>query len=345
MWGLAIVLYVLFFGEVFLRIFSPVPMLPRYVCATDFGIRGNLPNASYWHTTAEYKINIRTNSKGIRSDREIPYEKPAGVKRIVVLGDSFGMGYEVDLPDTFLFHMEQGLLHAGKKVEVVNLSVSGHGNAEELIMLQHEGIKYSPDLILLAWQETDLEDNVRSDLFGIQSGKLVPRSKVYLPAVEVREKLDKYPIYRWLESESNMYCWIRESAAKWTKNVLVALKSKNFNKKKKVESAKTTAQNNYVPDLAFLLVSEIKTESLAMNANLLVLDIPQSHPTLGGISLMPKAISDPQNGFHVVSVLPEFGKYHHERLYWDKSHWHFTPRANGIVGRALARYILDHHLL
>jgi len=85
--------YVLVAGEFFMRIFAPQAMLPRYVCATDYGIRGNEPNRSYWHTTPDYRVNIRTNAKGIRAHGEIPYEKPEGVKRIVLLGDSFGMGY------------------------------------------------------------------------------------------------------------------------------------------------------------------------------------------------------------------------------------------------------------
>ena len=82
---------------------------------------------------------METNSKGVRSDREIPYEKPAGVKRIVVLGDSYGMGYEVTLEDSFLGVMERRLQESGIEAEVVNLSVSGHGTAEELITLKEEG--------------------------------------------------------------------------------------------------------------------------------------------------------------------------------------------------------------
>jgi hypothetical protein len=133
--------YFLIFGEIFLRIFRPQPMLPRYVCATEYGVRGNMPNMNYWHTTTEYHINIRTNSQGIRADRDIPYEKPRGVKRIVLLGDSFGMGYEVNLEDTFTRRLEVGLAAKGVNCEVVNLSVSGLGTAEELIVLENRGFR------------------------------------------------------------------------------------------------------------------------------------------------------------------------------------------------------------
>ena len=89
---LFILLWICFAAEIFLRTFDPRPMLPRYVQAGDFGIRVNMPNQTYVHHTPEYRVEIRTNSKGMRSNVDYPYEKPAGVKRIVVLGDSFGMG-------------------------------------------------------------------------------------------------------------------------------------------------------------------------------------------------------------------------------------------------------------
>ena len=121
-------------GEFIVRLWFPQPMLPRYVTEAPYKIRMNQPNMSYWHTSPEYHVNIRTNSRGLRSDKEIPYEKPGGTFRIVGLGDSFAMGYEVDLEDTYLYRLEEELHKRGvKDVEVVNLAVSGFGTAEELI--------------------------------------------------------------------------------------------------------------------------------------------------------------------------------------------------------------------
>src|SRR5581483_4628017 len=82
-------------AELFLRYLHPVPVIPRYVTAGEFGIRVNEPNKTYWHTSADFRIQIHTNSRGIRADREFSYDKPQGTKRIVVLGDSYAMGYEV----------------------------------------------------------------------------------------------------------------------------------------------------------------------------------------------------------------------------------------------------------
>lgn len=342
--GVFVVAYLLVFAEIYLRIFAPVPLLPRYICATNFGIRGNLPNFSYWHKTSEYKINIRTNSKGIRADREIPYAKPDGVKRIVVLGDSFGMGYEVSLEDSFLNVLEKTLNYAGKKVEIVNLSVSGHGNAEELIMLQHEGLKYSPDLVLLAWQKTDLNDNVRSNLFGIKDAKLVTRNKEYLPAVKTREMLYRFPIYIWLENNSHFYSWIREKAAGLTKEILVSVNSFKFKAAKTADTTLST-EVSYEDRLTIALLKQIEAQSHQAKAQFIVFAIPDPDPELGFRLSFPQTLLESPQGMKIINVIPEFEKYKNERLYWDKSHWHFTPRACGIVGRNIAKYMLENGII
>lgn len=84
-------------GETVVRVWFPQPMLPRYVTDAPYGVRMNMPNMSYWHTSPDYHVHFQTNSHGIRSNREISYEKPPGVFRILGLGDSFTLGYEADL--------------------------------------------------------------------------------------------------------------------------------------------------------------------------------------------------------------------------------------------------------
>ena len=54
---------------------------------------GNKPNVEgVYVRKKEWKTQIRINSKGLR-DLDYDYKKPEGIKRIVVLGDSFTWGY------------------------------------------------------------------------------------------------------------------------------------------------------------------------------------------------------------------------------------------------------------
>lgn len=105
----------------------------------------------------EYQHLVSTNDKGLR-DKAHKYEKPAGTFRIVVLGDSYMEGTHV--PDGKAFPQVLESLLASRGVEVVNLGVSGFATTAEWLYLQEEGIKYQPDMVLLAFfAENDLLGN------------------------------------------------------------------------------------------------------------------------------------------------------------------------------------------
>ena len=71
-------LYILLFGEVFLRVMDPQPLMPRYVVGTDWGIRGNEPSITYRHWTPETETTITTNSLGMRDSARIRRAGGAG---------------------------------------------------------------------------------------------------------------------------------------------------------------------------------------------------------------------------------------------------------------------------
>jgi len=106
----------------------------------------------------EFKTEIQINSHGLR-DREIPYEKPKGVSRILLLGDSMTEGLQVALEETFAKRMERVLNAAGKSVEVINAGIGEYGTDNELLFYRHEGRKYHPDVVLLAFFLNDVLDN------------------------------------------------------------------------------------------------------------------------------------------------------------------------------------------
>jgi hypothetical protein len=102
----------------------------------------------------EFHTRVQINSHMLR-DREFPYEKPAGVKRSLVLGDSFAFGWGVEAEETASKVIERAL----PGTEVLNAGCSGWGSLQELAFLQVEGIRYHPDLVLLFYGENDSIDN------------------------------------------------------------------------------------------------------------------------------------------------------------------------------------------
>jgi len=120
-----------------------------------------IPNA-YYRWTEEGGSEGHFNSHGFR-DFERTYEKPPGVFRIVVLGDSYVEGFQVPLENAFPAQLEKqlnGQSTGGRRYEVIALGQSGFGTAEEYLRYLNFGTQYSPDLVLLAFLTyNDFQDN------------------------------------------------------------------------------------------------------------------------------------------------------------------------------------------
>jgi len=91
-----------------------------------------------------------TNAFGFRGE-PVEVAKPAGVRRIVMLGDSITYGNSVEWDQTFSRVLQQSLNEraTGQSFEVLNLGVSGYNTGQELATLRELGLRFSPDLIVL----------------------------------------------------------------------------------------------------------------------------------------------------------------------------------------------------
>lgn len=208
--ALALIAYTLTFSEWFVRLFKPQPLMPRYVTGTPWGVRGNIPNARYAHETPDGRFQFHINAQGMRDERTFPLEKPAGTCRIALFGDSFFVGYELNLPDTFATRLEQALQAKGYHVEILNFAVSGFGTAEMLKTYLGHGRNFQPDVVLFQWHSSDYKDNVRSHLYKMQDGRLTTADSAFLPAISLQDRLMRWRLYRLVADHSHLYSIIRE---------------------------------------------------------------------------------------------------------------------------------------
>jgi hypothetical protein len=116
----------------------------RYLFDSYLGWR-NIPN---WKATTRGE-SLTINSKGLR-DQEYTYERTAGAKRVLVLGDSFTWGYGVSDEEIYTEVLERKLAEQGRNWEIINTGVSGYGTDQEYLFFKTEGLKYQPDLVILA---------------------------------------------------------------------------------------------------------------------------------------------------------------------------------------------------
>jgi lysophospholipase L1-like esterase len=107
-----------------------------------------------------YDAPVEINSHGFR-DRERTYDKPPGTIRVELLGDSFIEALQVPFDSSLPALLEKRLRDAAIQAETVNLGVSGAGTARQYLMLEHYGLRYHPDLVLLFFVGNDFSDNSR----------------------------------------------------------------------------------------------------------------------------------------------------------------------------------------
>ncbi len=100
---------------------------------------------------------IRTNPQGFR-DAPFTEEKPEGVYRIVVVGDSVTFGWWEREEQTYAAQLERLLNeHAASdlRFEVYNMGVGGYNAAQECELIRSRVPAYAPDLILLQYCAND----------------------------------------------------------------------------------------------------------------------------------------------------------------------------------------------
>jgi lysophospholipase L1-like esterase len=122
------------------------------------------PNARTRFATAEFDTEIAINAQGVRDARDIG-AKPAGERRIVVLGDSLVLSVQVDEHQTFCHLLEKRLNQRGGPYtyRVINAGVQGYGPVEELLFFREVVQQLDPDLVIeTIFVGNDAEDAVGS---------------------------------------------------------------------------------------------------------------------------------------------------------------------------------------
>ncbi len=149
---------------------------PGWVNFADSGIVASDPGFVRWRLKPSLDVvwngeRFRTNRLGFRSP-EIDREKPAGTYRIVVLGSSNTMGHGVGDEAVYPRHLERWLAEllagTGRRIEVVNMAVSGDAPSQRLWRLGQEVGALDPDWVLcdatvldVSLEEVHLESVVR----------------------------------------------------------------------------------------------------------------------------------------------------------------------------------------
>ena len=158
------------------------------------------------------QVPLRFNRYGFRGP-DWSATKPANVRRVALLGDSYAAAVEVDEEDTMAARLETALnrLATGKRWQVLNFGVSNTSTAEQLLVWRHFARRFDPDLVILCFfNGNDLSDNTpapeisRRPCFTLEEdGQLL----LHLPPASRRS------LSAWLDEHSRFYLWQKHKLA------------------------------------------------------------------------------------------------------------------------------------
>jgi lysophospholipase L1-like esterase len=100
-----------------------------------------------------------------RNEPDLTWQKPAGVKRIVILGDSLTFGDGVKATETYPYKLQEKLRNRrDSQIQVINLGIMGINTDQEAMILTQENpyfgypaLFFEPDLLILTFCVNDLE--------------------------------------------------------------------------------------------------------------------------------------------------------------------------------------------
>jgi len=119
-------------------------------------ITTTVDNGSYFARKWHREHPAVLNQYGFR-DREFSREKPAGVYRIAVIGDSLTYGQGIEAADRLSNMLEHRLNESSAGFEVVNFGRPGAETVDEVEILKQHVVGLNPDFVLLQWFVNDVE--------------------------------------------------------------------------------------------------------------------------------------------------------------------------------------------
>jgi hypothetical protein len=312
-------------------------------------------------TFSPYRLD--TNGQGFRADEEVQIPKPGGLRRVLVLGDSFVFGPFVDNHETASAQL-QAMLNARLEyqVQVVSAAMPGWTLLDQYEYLIEKGLRLEPDLVVAQSFVNDVresapffrqvlsrqtyKDQAQSPLFQVQLFLRRHCATYYA----LRQIKDRFEVARHLEAMPDSAG--HDYRPHWQEYL------------KKVEELHACLRQRDV-ELLFVLVPEfpggdtwsapwpalaaVSVDSLA--SALALADRAEANRLLSSNHLLPLLRAElAQRGIGHLDLLAIFARLQGlaaspRALYLLPHDGHLSPFGHLVLAQALAEYISRHRLL
>ena len=146
-------------------------------------------------THRDFGVPVPTtvNERGLRG-ADVPLEKPAGMRRILLLGDSTVYGVRVSDTESFSGRLQQRLQAQLGAVQVLNAGCPGYSSWQALQILRARLLDYQADWVVIATLWSDAQGTTNPDAAKFGNGK-------------GRSLLSHSAFYVWLQAKLRRHKW------------------------------------------------------------------------------------------------------------------------------------------
>ncbi len=306
----------------------------QYVFLEKYSTRDAWNNANY---DPQLGWDYQIAASRIRGPRKTG-PKPAGMFRVITLGDSFTWGIEVKDEECFPHYLER-ILQGQRTAEVFNMGVGSYGIDQMLLKYLRHGRQLRPDVVVLGIYPHDY-DRTRLSFYSYSKPVFRPDEKAG------QYVLDNVPV----PPPKEVYARLADSLKGTESYTIVFLK----NRVRKLFST-VLGSNGYYSEtdrLVEYLLVRLKDELGKTGTKLLVVHIPSGY-AFENDQALSKGKSEPQTvhlralygklQIEYVDLLEVLPRSHPleaiSREYYihrpDGSIGHFTPRGNAEVAKII----------
>lgn len=323
---------------------------------SKLGVRHIAGKKVVWRLEGYSDENL--SSQGLR-DREHALQKPAGVYRIALLGDSATEGMQVALNKTYGSQLEQLLNNkeaAGKKVEVLNFGCSSYSNGQEMLQLEQQVRGYQPDLVILMYNRGDYIENIRDP----NTMKAEPRPYFYIANDGTLSQDDSImefnkdgfkpnPLIDFLRRNSRIYGILTHT------NLTLSLNEQLYSKLrgsilKMLPGSKTNWKPVAAPyqhkdpwEISKQIFNRVNSDCKEMNAKFFLVCFPNIvKDKVYGDQIVSLEKQAKENGFAYLDLSPDYLNSSDPKLLFLK--YHFSDAGHELSAKRIAEVIRSEQL-
>jgi carbamoyltransferase len=297
---------------------------------------------------------LRTNSVGMRSDREYPLVRPAGRYRIAVLGDSFTAGDGVKNTDRFSDLLEESY----PNLDVLNFGLPGSGTDQQLLVYESLAKPFEVDAYVFVIYVLNILRN-QADMLATQVGdEFWYRPKPYFTLDRDSLVLHNEPVPSERISEEEALKGVVSFTLDETSPVrvltlrIVPQWMREMGLFQRISLALRRPYRDYDSEesLSWQLMRRIiqRFTQQVHGKPVFILPLPTHHHIMRGLAPTYLArfetLHEPSNLRFAVDVLPYFRRLSNQRLKecFLPNDGHFSPLGHKVMAEAISDILAKH---